>query len=66
MKEFYDLPHQGPYRVIISFPEGLKTQYGKVIPTQQHLQGSAEIITEEGRLLERIFGKLRAKALTDN
>ena len=54
------LPKQGHYHVTITFPKGLTTQYGKEIPFSQQLQGQAEIITEELRLLERIFYHLRA------
>ncbi|MGB3585504.1 MAG: HlyD family secretion protein, partial [Tunicatimonas sp.] len=53
------LPKQGEYRVIITFPKGLITQYGYHIPFQQHLQGSAEIITKDLRLLERLIYQLR-------
>lgn len=66
VEDFSDLPQQGYYRVVISFPEGLKTQYGNQIHTQQHLQGRAEIITKERRLLERLFDKMKAKAHSGN
>ncbi len=61
VEDFSELPQQDKYRVTISFPEGLRTQYGKTISAQQHLQGRADIITEESRLLERLFDKLRAQ-----
>ena len=66
VEDFSDLPQQGFYRVIISFPEGLRTHYGNMIPAQQHLQGKAEIITEDRRLIERLFDKLRVNLLTKN
>ena len=66
VEDFSDLPQQGFYRVIISFPEELKTQYGNMIPAQPHLQGQAEIITEERRLIERLFDKLRVNLFTKN
>ena len=53
------LPKQGQYHLTITFPEGLTTQYGQTIPFQQQLQGRAEIITEDLRLLERLFYRLR-------
>jgi len=53
------LPKQGHYSVTISFPNGLVTQYNQQIPFQQYLQGRAEIITQERRLLERLFERLR-------
>lgn len=59
------LPKQGHYHVTINFPEGLTTQYGKEIPFAQQLQGQAEIITEDQRLLERFFYRLRASLSTN-
>jgi multidrug efflux pump subunit AcrA (membrane-fusion protein) len=43
----------------ISLPKNLKTNYDKVIPFQQEMTGSAEIITEDLRLLERILYQFR-------
>ena len=54
------LPKQGYYRVTVTFPKGLTTQYGKEIPFTQQLSGKAEIVTEELRLLERLFYQLRS------
>ena len=59
------LPKQGYYRVTVAFPNGLTTQYGKQIPFTQQLSGRAEIVTEELRLLERFFYRLRAAVSTD-
>ncbi len=53
------LPRQGYYSVLVSFPQGLLTHYGKQIPFSQQLQGKAEITTEELRLIERIFYRIR-------
>jgi multidrug resistance efflux pump len=44
----------------ISLPENLKTNYNKVIPFQQEMKGSAEIVTEDLRLLERILYQFRS------
>lgn len=60
------LPKQGYYRVSVAFPDGLTTQYGKQIPFTQQLSGRAEIITEELRLLERLFYRLRATVSTNH
>ena len=54
------LPKQGYYRVSVTFSHGLTTQYGKAIPFTQELSGRAEIVTEELRLLERLFYQLRS------
>jgi HlyD family secretion protein len=43
------------YTVIVDFPKGLKTSYNKNIGFSQEMQGQAEIITNERRLIERFF-----------
>jgi len=43
------------YIVEVALPDGLKTSYGKELPFNQEMQGVAEIITEDIRLLARIF-----------
>ncbi|NRS89757.1 multidrug resistance efflux pump [Flavobacterium sp. 7E] len=44
----------------ISLPKNLKTNYNKTIPFQQEMTGSAEIITEDLRLLERVLYQFRS------
>lgn len=41
------------YTVEVSFPGDLKSTYGKDIPMVQQMDGSAEIITKDKRLIER-------------
>ena len=41
------------YTVEVSFPERLKSRYGKDIPMVQQMDGTAEIITKDRRLIER-------------
>ena len=48
------------YIVEIDFPNGLKTNYGKVLLFSQEMKGSAEIITKDIRLLERFFNPIRS------
>ncbi len=48
------------YSVIVDLPEGLKTGYGTELPFNQDMQGIAEVITNDRRLLERIFLPVRA------
>ncbi|UOK43468.1 MULTISPECIES: HlyD family secretion protein [Flavobacterium] len=43
----------------VILPQNLKTTYKKEIPFQQEMKGSAEIITEDLRLLERILYQFR-------
>ncbi|MFN8239487.1 MAG: HlyD family efflux transporter periplasmic adaptor subunit [Bacteroidales bacterium] len=47
------------YLVEVIFPDGLKTSYGKSIEFTQNMQGTAEIITEDLRLLQRIVAPFR-------
>ncbi len=49
------MPSQGKYMLRISLPEGMVSSYRKPIPFQQQLQGDVEIITEDLRLIERLF-----------
>lgn len=59
VKTISSLPKQGQYLLTITFPKGLVTHYNQVIPFQHQLQGKAEIITEDLRLLERFIYQLR-------
>ncbi|MFH0895992.1 MAG: HlyD family efflux transporter periplasmic adaptor subunit [Bacteroidota bacterium] len=49
------MPQDNNYTVDISLPQGLKTNYNITLPFSQEMQGTAEIITEDKRLLERLF-----------
>ncbi|MDB4293535.1 HlyD family efflux transporter periplasmic adaptor subunit, partial [Maribacter sp.] len=49
----------GNYFVYISLPNGMKTSYGQQLDFNQELLGSAEIITEDLSVAERIFYKFR-------
>jgi multidrug resistance efflux pump len=44
----------------IALPKGLETSYKKKIQFQQEMRGSADIITEDLRLIERIFYQFRS------
>jgi len=47
------------YFVEIDLPAGLTTNYNKTLPFSSQLQGSAEIITEDIRLIERFLQPLK-------
>lgn len=49
------VPREKFYAVTIIFPNRLLTSYGLEIKFAQELQGRAEIITEDVRLMQRIF-----------
>jgi multidrug resistance efflux pump len=51
---------EGYYTVDIDLPQGLKTNYGRELPYTQQLQGQAEIITDDIRLITRLFNPLRS------
>jgi HlyD family secretion protein len=44
--------------VRVQLPNGLKTSYNKMLKFDQQMQGTAEIITEDRRFIERVFDKL--------
>jgi HlyD family secretion protein len=48
------------YSLEVDLPDGLLTSYGKDLEFSQEMQGTAEIITENIRLLERIFKPIKA------
>jgi HlyD family secretion protein len=48
------------YSLEVDLPEGLLTSYGKELEFSPEMQGSAEIITENIRLLERIFKPIKS------
>jgi len=52
-------PNNNYYMAEIELPVGLKTFYGLDLEFKQEMQGTAEIITEDIRLIERIIRPLR-------
>ena len=48
----------GQYLVMVSMPDKMITTYDKIIPFRQEMQGTANIITEERRIINRIFDKV--------
>ncbi|GAA5094358.1 HlyD family efflux transporter periplasmic adaptor subunit [Chryseobacterium ginsengisoli] len=49
----------GNYYVDILLPKGLKTSYNKNLVFDKELKGSAEIVTQDLRLIERFFYQMR-------
>lgn len=49
------------YLVQIQFPEGLITNYHQQLPLNFESKGTAEIITQPKRLIQRLFDNLKAK-----
>ena len=48
------------YTAEISFPQGMVTNYKKVLPFQQELQGNAEIITKNLSFFDRIISPMKS------
>jgi multidrug resistance efflux pump len=53
------VPSGDAYIIDIELPEGLTTFYGKRLDFNQNMQGTAEIITENVRLLQKIVNPFR-------
>lgn len=53
------VPEDQAYSVEVGLPEGLTTFYGIELQFSQQMQGKAEVITKDIRLLERIVRPLR-------
>jgi HlyD family secretion protein len=54
------VPQDNRYTIGIMLPRGLTTDYQRKLDFKQEMQGQAEIVTEELRLLERIFYQVKA------
>lgn len=54
------VPSNQHYVVEVSLPNGLTTTYGTTLTFTQEMPGTADIITEDARLLERFLRPLRA------
>lgn len=57
--EISKIPSEKGYFVKVSLTKGLETTYNKKIQYKPEMSGTAEIITEELRLIERIFHSFR-------
>ena len=53
------VPSGDSYIIEIVLPAGLTTLYGKKLDFTQNMQGTAEIITEDLRLLQKIMNPFR-------
>ena len=53
------VPRDESYTIKISLPEGLVSSYKKELEFRQEMQGNADIITKDLRLIERVFNQLR-------
>ncbi len=54
------VPRDNLYTIRVSLPNGLTSSYKKELVFKQEMQGSADIITEDLRLIERVFNQFRS------
>lgn len=60
IKSISQIPdEEGNYLIDVELPQDLKTTYSKTISFRQEMKGTADIITEDLRLIERFFYQLR-------
>ena len=59
-KILYTPNNDGNFLIEMVLPKRLVTSYKKKIQFQQEMRGSADIITEDLRLLERVFYQFRS------
>jgi HlyD family secretion protein len=53
------VPSGDSYIIDLKLPSGLTTLYGKQLDFTQNMQGTAEIITDDLRLLQKIINPFR-------
>lgn len=53
------VPSEDNYMIEIVFPDGLITNYGKSLPVFYEMKATAEIVTDDSRLIERFFLPLK-------
>jgi HlyD family secretion protein len=53
------VPTGDAYVIEIDLPDGLKTLYNRQLDFNQNMQGTAEVITEDMRLLQKIINPFR-------
>jgi multidrug resistance efflux pump len=54
------VPDEKNYLAEVAFPDGLVTNYGKKLPLLSEMTGSAEINTEDMRLIQRLFNPIKS------
>lgn len=58
VKQIALVPQEEHYQLELILPDTLITTYNKVIPFRQEMEGTVAIITEERRILQRVFDKV--------
>jgi multidrug resistance efflux pump len=65
VKSISPVPREARYAIEVALPAALETTFGKRLDFRQEMQGRAEIVTEDLRLLERIFYRIRKLLIGD-
>jgi multidrug resistance efflux pump len=55
-------PDVTTYQVEVTLPKGLVTSYGRSLGFRQEMRGDADVVTQDMRLIERLFNKIRSTA----
>ncbi|PIB28366.1 hypothetical protein BFP77_00040 [Maribacter sp. 4U21] len=55
IKRISEIPVENSYSIVIALPNGLRTNYEKKIVFKQRLSATADIVTKDQSLLQRIF-----------
>ncbi len=58
VRSIADVPNDKTYQLLIELPDTLSTTYGRRIGFRQEMQGTGNIITEDRRILTRVFEKI--------
>lgn len=48
------------YTITVNFPDGMETTYHRTLPFVQQMDGQAEIVTEDMRLIEQFIRPIRS------
>lgn len=48
------------YRAVVELPRGLVSSYGRHLQFRQEMHGDVDVVTEDMRLLERVFNQFRS------
>lgn len=54
------LPNKEVYRVTFELTNGMKSSYGKMLKYSPEMSGTADIITEDERLISRVFNNFKS------
>jgi len=59
LADIADVPRENFYEATVYLPDVLTSNYNKELPFKQGMQGVAEVVTEDLRLIERIFNQMK-------